>query len=511
MGPLLGTRHFDICGPLPGPGVTVLEASAGTGKTFTIAGLVARTVAEGLAPLSRVLVVTFTRMATGTLRDRVRARLVSAEAGLGRMLDVGEELPPGDGVLARLGSDGPGPAAERRARLARALADFDSATITTTHGFCHMMLNALGVWGDVAPGAALLEDPEDMVEEVVDDLLARHALVHGTIPLPRREALRAGLEVVRNPGVPLGPPADRGDVTASGWRRRLAQGVRSEVGRRLVDANLLTYDDLLVRLADALQNPRRGAAACARLRRRYAVVLVDEFQDTDPVQWQVVKEAFGASPPVDDGSPRTGGTRLVLVGDPKQAVYAFRGADVHSYLDAVRAAGPRRHFTLELNWRSDAALLVAYDAFFGPLHLGHPQIIYRRVRATPPHSRPGLSGAPSSAALRLRLVPSDDRGLVRTGERLVQKDSAVRWVADDLAGDVASLLAPGAELVVWKADNDVESTRPLSPSDIGVLVRTNRQAVVVQAALRRAGVPVVVAGAQSVFSTPAARDWLRLL
>ena len=114
MGPLLGTRHFDICGPLPGPGVTVLEASAGTGKTFTIAGLVARTVAEGLAPLSRVLVVTFTRMATGTLRDRVRARLVSAEAGLGRMLDVGEELPPGDGVLARLGSDGPGPAAERR-------------------------------------------------------------------------------------------------------------------------------------------------------------------------------------------------------------------------------------------------------------------------------------------------------------------------------------------------------------------------------------------------------------
>ena len=511
MGPLLGTRHFDICGPLPGPGVTVLEASAGTGKTFTIAGLVARTVAEGLAPLSRVLVVTFTRMATGTLRDRVRARLVSAEAGLGRMLDVGEALPPGDGVLARLGSDGPGRGGARGPRLARALADFDSATITTTHGFCHMMLNALGVWGDVAPGAALLEDPEDMVEEVVDDLLARHALVHGTIPLPRREALRAGLEVVRNPGVPLGPPADRGDVTASGWRRRLAQGVRSEVGRRLVDANLLTYDDLLVRLADALQNPRRGAAACARLRRRYAVVLVDEFQDTDPVQWQVVKEAFGASPPVDDGSPRTGGTRLVLVGDPKQAVYAFRGADVHSYLDAVRAAGPRRHFTLELNWRSDAALLEAYDAFFGPLHLGHPQIIYRRVRATPPHSRPGLSGAPSSAALRLRLVPSDDRGLVRTGERLVQKDSAVRWVADDLAGDVASLLAPGAELVVWKADNDVESTRPLSPSDIGVLVRTNRQAVVVQAALRRAGVPVVVAGAQSVFSTPAARDWLRLL
>ena len=146
------------------------------------------------------------------------------------------------------------------------------------------------------------------------------------------------------------------------------------------------------------------------------------------------------------------GTRLVLVGDPKQAVYAFRGADVHAYLDAVRAAGPRHHFTLEENWRSDAALLAAYDALFDPLHLGHPEIIYRRVQATPPHYRPGLRGAPSPAPLRARLVPRDDRRLVRTGERLVQKGSALRWIADDLAGDVVLLLGSGAELVAWDAD-----------------------------------------------------------
>ncbi len=520
MGTVPGARHFDICGPLPEAGVTVLEASAGTGKTFTIAELVARTVAEGLAPLSQILVVTFTRMATGTLRDRVRARLVSAEAGLGLMLGTGElgtgelgtgelgtgeRLPAGDGVLARLGADGPGLAAERRARLGDALANFDSATIVTTHGFCHMMLNALGVWGDVAPGAVLLEDPEDLVEEVVDDLLARHALLRGTVPVRRRDALRAGLEVVRNPGVPLGPAADRRDMTPSGWRRRLAEGVRLEVGRRLLDANLLTYDDLLVRLADALRHARRGPAACARLRQRYRVVLVDEFQDTNPVQWQVVREAFAGGP---GGAT---GTRLVLVGDPKQAVYAFRGADVHAYLDAVRVAGPRHHFTLEENWRSDADLLAAYDALFDPLHLGHPEIIYRRVQATPPHYRPGLRGAPSPAPLRARLVPRDDRRLVRTGERLVQKGSALQWIADDLAGDVVLLLGSGAELVTWDATGDVETTSPISPNDIGVLVRTNRHAAVVQGSLQAAGVPVVVAGAQSVLSTPAARDWLRLL
>jgi exodeoxyribonuclease V beta subunit len=281
--------------------------------------------------------------------------------------------------------------------------------------------------------------------------------------------------------------------------------VRVEVERRLRDANLLTYDDLLVRLAAALRHPERGPMACARLRQRYQVVLVDEFQDTDPVQWQVVREAFAGGP--TDAPP----PRLVLVGDPKQAVYAFRGADVHSYLDAVHAAGPRGHFTLEDNWRSDADLLAAYDALFDPSHLGHAEIIYRRVQATPPHRRPGVRGAPSPAPLRARLVDRRHRGLDRTGGGLVQKASALHWIADDLAGDVVSLLGSGAELVQWGPGGEVDGSRAIWPSDIGVLVRTNHQAVVVQAALRASGVPVVVAGAQSVLSTPAARDWLRLL
>src|SRR5437763_8927161 len=76
--------EFDLCGPLP-TGVTVLEASAGTGKTFAIAALAARYVAEG-TPLDQLLLVTFTRMATGELRDRVRERLVSAERGIDRAL-----------------------------------------------------------------------------------------------------------------------------------------------------------------------------------------------------------------------------------------------------------------------------------------------------------------------------------------------------------------------------------------------------------------------------------------
>jgi exodeoxyribonuclease V beta subunit len=539
-------RHFDLCGPLPEPGITVLEASAGTGKTFTVAALVARLIAEGVASLDEILVVTFTRMATGQLRDRVRARLVSAEVGLRRMLEVGEVPPRDDALLALLAqapSDGrAGPEGHqdalgaahvlvqaRRERLAGALANFDSATITTTHGFCHMVLAALGAWGEVAPGASLLEDPRDLVEEVVDDLVARHALTAGPLPFRRGQALGMATDAVCNPGTPLEPPAVKSDTTPGGLRRRLAEGARAEVGRRLLDANLLTYDDLLVRLAKALADPARGPTACSRLRERYRVVLVDEFQDTDLVQWEVVSRAFAPRRPGRDGpaplpasvdapasvGPADDGVRLVLIGDPKQAVYGFRGGDVYAYLEAARAAGPGHRFTLDENWRSDGALLASFGALLAPLHLGHPEIVYRQASAAGPNLGTGLSGAPVGAPLRARVFDRSDQRLLHTRSGLVQKDSALTWVACDLALDVVALLASGAQLEPRSPGEpglpggDVR--RPVEPHDIGVLVRTNRQATIVQGELRAAGVPVVVAGAESVLSTSAARDWLRLL
>jgi exodeoxyribonuclease V beta subunit len=493
-----GPRHFDVCGPLPGPGVTILEASAGTGKTFTVAALVARLVAEGV-PLSDILVVTFTRMATGELRDRVRERLVSAEASLGRYLDGGAVLPTADSVVQLLAEGGPVPASLRRDRLSDALGSFDTATITTTHGFCHMVLAALGVWGEVADGAALLEDQTDLVEDVVDDLLVRYALRSAIPPFRRKTALEVAFRAVDNPGTPLDPEPDMQDSSPPGLRRRLAEGVRRDLKERLLDANLLTYDGLLDRLLAALSDKKRGEMARRRLRERYRVVLVDEFQDTDSVQWKVVQTAFA-----------DGVTRLVLIGDPKQAVYSFRGADVYAYLEAAREAEPEQRFTLEENWRSDAALLAAYDALFQPLHLGHREIQYRTAHATQAHQQPGLEGAPVSAPLRARFVPRREVGLERIGRGLIQKDSAVRFVAEDLAADVVRLLESGAALVRGGPEGE-RRRRPVGAGDIGVLVRTNRQATVVQSSLRAVGVTVVVAGVQSVLSTPAAHHWLRLL
>ena len=176
--------EFDLCGPLP-RGVTLLEASAGTGKTYAIAALVARLVAEGAAP-AELLVVTFTRMATGELRERVRDRLVTAELGLERAL-AGVAPPAGDPVLGLLADGSEAEVAVRRRRLADAVSGFDAATIATTHGFCQNALAGLGVAGDVAHDVTFVEDLSDLVEEVVDDLYVRR---FHRVALPRSTAPR---------------------------------------------------------------------------------------------------------------------------------------------------------------------------------------------------------------------------------------------------------------------------------------------------------------------------------
>src|SRR5262249_9222202 len=151
-----------------------------------------------------------------------------------------------------------------------------------------------------------------------------------------------------------------------------------------------TFDDQLTRLRGTLAGAN-GDAAVARLRASYRYVLIDEFQDTDPIQWEIVERAFAG-----------GGVTLVLIADPKQAIYAFRGADVYAYLQAAETAAAMS--TLGVNHRSDQLLLDGFDALFGSARLGHPQIVYRRVRAAEANQHPRLHRAPSPHALRIRVV-----------------------------------------------------------------------------------------------------------
>ncbi len=488
---------FDITDPLPEGGTTLLEASAGTGKTWTIASLVTRYVAEGHCLLKEMLVVTFGRAASQELRQRVREQLVDASRVLAapdRRAQEESELPRGIRPLLPVLLAGDDEQLDLRLRRLRAaLADVDSATIATTHQFCHQVLDGLGVAGDTDAHARLVEDLDDLLVEVVDDLVladhtsASHDTAGGARRLTRSEALALARDVVADPQSRL-EPAQADPTTPAGARVAFARRVRAELDRRKRRLGVLGYDDLLSQLADALAD--EGAPARQRMRERWRVVLVDEFQDTDPVQWQVLDRAF------------SGHATMVLIGDPKQAVYAFRGGDIVTYLAAADTATSAR--TLGTNQRSDADLVASLQTLLRGAALGDERIVVREVGAA--HESTRLVGAPSPAPFRLRILDRYSMGLDPGKTAAVSE--LREEVAKDLAADVATLLAAGATF----------DGRALIPRDVAVLCRTAAQCRVVQTALDVAGVRCVYTGAGSVFrpdatgrAAEAAGAWLALL
>ncbi len=462
-------------GPLP-TGTSVLEASAGTGKTWTIAGLVARYVAEGHATIDQLLVVTFGRAATSELRTRVRERLLSVHDGLGG--------PSQDPVITLLNG---GDVELHRRRLATALASFDSATVATTHGFCEQVLRSLGTLSDLDPGTQLVENLDDLISEVVDDLYLRfsgHAAQ--VLPFDRDQAMTIAKRAVYDPDAVLHPLSATRDSQGD-LRVRFCTKVREEVEVRKRRLRVLGYDDQLGRVRAALCDPVTGQAACDRLRARFSVVLVDEFQDTDPVQWDVLHTAFH------------GHCTLVVIGDPKQAIYAFRGADVNAYLDARKVADVRE--SLDTNWRSDPAVLDGLKVLLRGAALGHPEIVVGDVQ--PGHTQVAVT--PAGAAVRLRVVPRS--GLPGNPRKDPLVGPARTFVARDVASEVVQLLKAGLSYTPRFSTQ----ARPLTARDIAVLVRTGTQAQLVRDALLALDIPCVLSGTSSVFGTAAARDWVVFL
>ena len=358
----------------------LLEASAGTGKTWTIGALVTRYVVEGVARLEQMLVVTFGRAASQELRERVRAQLVEAERVLGddpaeRAAAVGDR--PSDLVTMLLAYDDEQRRVAHR-RVVDALVGFDAATIATTHQFCSMVLDSLGVAGDSDSRARLVEDLDDLVKETVDDLYLRAFALDEHDPVfDYATALTIARRVVDDPQAWLEPAAEDRS-TVPGRRVAFARAVRTEMDRRKRRLGILSYDDLLSQLRDALRG--EGSPAADRMRRRWQIVLVDEFQDTDPVQWEVLDLAF------------SGHATMVLIGDPKQAIYAFRGGDVTTYLKAAETATTQQ--TLAVNWRSDQPLLSSLQELLRGAALGDEQHRGPRRRGPSPREPAGRGRRP---------------------------------------------------------------------------------------------------------------------
>ncbi|HTW11793.1 MAG TPA: UvrD-helicase domain-containing protein, partial [Solirubrobacteraceae bacterium] len=281
-------------------------------------------------------------------------------------------------------------------------------------------------------------------------------------------------------------------------RQVFAQVARDEFNRRKRAGALMTHDDELTRLLNTLVDRAGGPRAAAQLRERYRVVLIDEFQDTDPVQWEIVRRVFDHE-----------GISLVLIGDPKQAIYGFRGADVYAYLDAAAVAG--RRATLSVNHRSDQGLLDGLDALFAGARLGHPDIQYRHVRAASDGRASRLRDAPVAAPLRFRVLSGSSPLLQLTPSGYPNAGSARELIARDLAQDVVALLDSGATLERVDRHGHIAGATAVAPGDIAVLVYSHRQAALIRDHLSAVQVPVVINGAGSVFGTAAADQWRVLL
>jgi exodeoxyribonuclease V beta subunit len=485
-----GATVFAATGDLPS-GTVAIQASAGTGKTFALATLATRYLAERPDfSAGDLLVVTFTRAATSELRGRLRDQLVEAV----RWLGGDTETPVNNEELCEhLASHEPD---LRLQRLATAITEFDTATITTIHGFAVQGRSLLGASSGIDPDAKLVDDVKEMVDEVCADVLAWAAVNQAGTALPsldklteatRTAAGRPDLEIVPKPGAENAAPEQ--ELLAVLVARSL--GVISDRRRR---SGTLSFDDLLTDLRDALRSPEATGAVEA-LRSRYKVALIDEFQDTDSVQWEIFSRLFGGP-----GSSTT----MVLVGDPKQAIYSFRGADIRAYLAAVGPGSRTVQQSLVRNWRSDQRVLESLDALLEGVTFGDEAIPFVKVTAGGAGRGFLESGDQPLPALSIRSASGPGIERLKKSPQ-VQADAAAEAVERDLVSYVRTLLDTA------DIPNGQGGSRRLRPSDIAVLVMTGTQGESVQRALLEQGVPAVLANGGSVLQSPAARQMRYLL
>ena len=470
--------RFDVRDPLPDGTVTLLEASAGTGKTYALSALAVRMVAEQGIPISRILIVTFTRAATAELRDRIRRSLIDGEAHL--RSDPHEDC--GDPILDALAAGPPAERALRIERLSRAVREFDTATISTIHGFCSIVLGSLGVLAERNLEGVAAERGDDLVRQVCGDLLFT-AQQQGPAPTDLAQLVKLVTRARSLPGCAV--TAEAGDPAEVAVADLVEQAVL-QVERRLQSSGALSYDSLLTEVRDALL---ASPTVPAEVRSQFDAALIDEFQDTDPVQWEIFQTLFG----------RGTGVTLVLVGDPKQAIYAFRGGDVYTYLAARNSA---TSLSLGTNQRSDEPVVRAMNVLASGQQFGEPEISYHQVDATKRHGRRALLlGGLQAPGLEVRCLY--DPEAVRGGK--LSSPSVRGRIAEDLGDLVCDLLQHGT-----LRDKD-DHERPVVPGDIAVLVGATFETEAVAEALRSRNVPVVVRAGDNVADSEAASQWASLL
>ncbi len=587
--------RFELATTALEKGVTRLEASAGTGKTFALAGLFLRLVLEEKVPARDILVVTFTQAATAELRDRIRRRLSEA-------LAVFNGKSSKDELLIRLAGQMKPHGDMARSSLRAALDTFDLVSIYTIHGFCQRTLQDSAFESGILFDVELVANQDDLVRQTAadycrnqfhgsDEVLAtaaayaklnpdalarllRQYLAYPALTLVTSLEARGIKDIAHNlraafdrctgawRTLPGGPAAlldyflqkpkwskgdhakrerlqenagymdtclDMGTLTAEIWEaarffslsevmsdvgsnkqlpqpapplfthceelaslateyataHRLAflQGTGKILAQAKQDAKRQSYEDLISRLADALESDS-GLALASSVRRRYRAALIDESQDTDPLQWKIFQRVFAQSSE----------HWLYLIGDPKQAIYGFRGADVHTYLQA--AAKADQEYSLDTNWRSESALVRAVNAIFSSAGRTaaflEENIAFEAVSPGPKADEHPIRFSPGG-----RRPPPFQVWCWESAKGAVSSKAAQKQLPASVAAEISRLL---------NGEVHLGERGDLRPGDIAVLVESHRQAGWIQTALHGLGIPSVEQAMESVFESGEARE-----
>jgi exodeoxyribonuclease V beta subunit len=512
------TRILDarLCLELDLTGARLIEASAGTGKTYTIANLYLRQILEGRSP-GEVLVVSFTNAATDELGQRIQARLYQA-------LQSFESREPGDDeFLALLLEQQLALDSERqqhrRHLLQQALRGMDEAMISTIHGFCHSALQDHALLSNRQFESEVIESDLAYWNRALKDwwrvtnyALGRHELELMTGALGGLDAfMKLVQEVRRHPDDRIVPEASmplaellRGAGTAEPGdedygtllNQLRACSLREALDfaqPRVAEAKLahaeLSYQDQLDELLAALRSSA-GKLLAQRLRKRFPVAMIDEFQDTDDAQFEIFRRLY-----FDQA-----GTSLTLIGDPKQAIYGFRGGDIFSYIGAREDPG-LEIYALNTNWRSTAELIEAVNYLF--TRRGEPFVYDRAIAYQPVEAAPRGTATPLTldgrvaAPLAVWQLPLADNGkTIGISEMKARINRA-------MVAEITRLLDARHAVSV--------DGRPLHGGDIAVLVRTNEEGATIRANLADAGIGSVSIGREGVFSSDEARGLAELL
>lgn len=602
-------RPLDI----PLRGINLIEASAGTGKTYTIETLLIRLLIEKPFLSNKILVVTFTNAATEELRHRIRQRISDTffafqQGKIPKTLSDDKILPE---LLKRY------PDHAKVTRVLRyALQSFDEAAIFTIHGFCLRILHDYAFESGVLFDTTLLKDQRTLLQEIVEDFWRQHFYEasplfinyvlenkyqhpHRFLPviaygrhlnqpflekIPPLETLKiktrleqdfwqifqqtkihwqsegAQIEqlLLQDPNLnankyrktsipkwcqeltlyfnaatpslasaivnifekfttthltdsvkkgkypPKHPFFTQCDTLFNKQRDlteqfsaqlltlkiKLFDSATQALAHKKRQHHFQSFDDLLINVNHALQG-ETGLALARQMCKKYPVALIDEFQDTDPVQYQIFKQIYK-----EIEKPT-----LFFIGDPKQAIYSFRGADIFTYMSA-RHDAPQQ-YTLETNWRADGALVEAINALFKqvPRPFIFEDIQFQSVKASPAHteSRLQIADAPN-IPLQIWFISRAQANYEPT--KTIPKKWAEPAIASAIGYEIAHLLQPGRVYIQGK---------PLEAGDIAILVRTNKQAQFIQKTLTQLRIPSVLYSGESLFISHEAMEIERIL